>query len=487
MGTVALGFPTKDFFVDMLTRDISLSDSILDLLDNCLDGVVRQKSITFKDETSKYYEGYYSRISFDDSSFSIEDNCGGIPRNVAEKYAFRMGRSSENYENDLPTVGIYGIGMKRAIFKIGRSAEVITRNEGELYRVTVPLDWVNSPEWDFPIDEPEMNDILCQGGTKIKICNINSDIVNLWNTKDKVENYQEELIKAIQQSYSFIIEKGFRIMVNEKEVSALPINVLVDNKSSDSKSRIMPYIYKNTFGDVKVSLAVGFYASPPSPEEIDDENSSKRSTAGAGWTIVCNDRVVLYNDKSYLTGWGESGVPQYHTQFIGIRGVVIFESNNPKALPMTTTKRGIDTSSRVYSAVKDRMKHGLKIFTDYTNKWKGQNEKEREYSTVAESVPVQKILNDLNTAEQSGKIKLRQTQQGAIFTPSLPKPVIDKPYRVVRFNKDIESISLLKEYFYGDEANPASPSQVGEKAFDEMILIAKETKDKDDNSAVLSS
>ena len=33
--------PTKRFFVEMLTRDIDLEDAILDLLDNCLDGVSR--------------------------------------------------------------------------------------------------------------------------------------------------------------------------------------------------------------------------------------------------------------------------------------------------------------------------------------------------------------------------------------------------------------------------------------------------------------
>ena len=32
--------PTKAFFVKMLTRDIELADAILDLLDNCVDGVV---------------------------------------------------------------------------------------------------------------------------------------------------------------------------------------------------------------------------------------------------------------------------------------------------------------------------------------------------------------------------------------------------------------------------------------------------------------
>ena len=44
MSIRAKGTPTKAFFVEMLTRDIGLNDAILDLLDNCLDGVVKLAS-----------------------------------------------------------------------------------------------------------------------------------------------------------------------------------------------------------------------------------------------------------------------------------------------------------------------------------------------------------------------------------------------------------------------------------------------------------
>lgn len=36
MSTTAKGSPTKEFFVEMLTRDIELNDAILDLLDSSL-------------------------------------------------------------------------------------------------------------------------------------------------------------------------------------------------------------------------------------------------------------------------------------------------------------------------------------------------------------------------------------------------------------------------------------------------------------------
>lgn len=479
MDRIADGSPTKEFFVGMLTRDIELSDAILDLLDNCLDGVVRQKKHIDKYSENNYYLGYYSHITISDNRFVIEDNCGGIPLEVAEKYAFRMGRASDK-DDDLPTVGIYGIGMKRAIFKIGQSACVITRNDGMLYKVTIPLEWASSEKnWDFPIEDLNDDDKLRDGGTWIEIEHINKGIAETWNTNDKLNNFLDKLVKAIEQSYSFIIQKGFRIEINGKVVSPLPIQLLMATDKKEGEA-IKPFLYKQTFDDVRVSLAVGFYAPPPSPEDIDDENNLRRSSSDAGWTIVCNDRVVLYNDKSHLTGWGEAGVPQYHTQFIGIRGIVIFESSNPKNLPMTTTKRGIDTSSNIYSVVKDQMRQGLKMFTDYTNRWKGRNKEEREYSATIPSIAIEDLTGPQEDVEKSAPVKFRARKGGLVFKPELPKPPSDKPYKIISFSRGIEEILDIVEYLYEDRKHPMTPSQVGEQCFDLILKKAQDNKKRDE-------
>ena len=476
MGAIAMGAPTKEFFVGMLTRDIELCDAILDLLDNCLDGVVRQKGASDKNTSPNYYSGFYSNITITNETFIIEDNCGGIPRDVAEKYAFRMGRSPEKGEDELPTVGIYGIGMKRAIFKIGKSAKVITRNDGNLYQVTIPSNWADSDDnWEFPLEELDVPDLLLGGGTRIQITDINLGIIDVWNSDDKIETFSGRMAKAIQQSYSFIIQKGFEIKINNIKITPLPVQLLIAEDSLGKS--IKPFVYKQTFGDVDVSLAVGFYAPPPSPEDIDDENNLRRSSSDAGWTVVCNDRVVLYNDKSHLTGWGEGGVPQYHTQFIGIRGIVIFESKNPKNLPMTTTKRGVDTSSKIYSAVKDKMRQGLKLFTDYTNRWKGQNVEERKYSAVAKSVPVETFMSTTTIQSGNNPLPLRKNRAGLMFKPDLPKPPNDKPYKVIRYSKDVEAINDLIEHFYNDRNHSVSPSQIGEKCFDVVLERVRSTEE----------
>lgn len=475
MGTKAIGSPTKEFFVGMLTRDIELSDAILDLLDNCLDGVIRMKGLALNRDDMNYYEGYSAIITITPTSFEIKDNCGGIPRDVAEKYAFRMGKDPDEQKKELPTVGIYGIGMKRAIFKMGRSAVIKTRNADKLYSVKIPSNWAKKEKvWDFDIEDIEDNTLLVGGGTIVSIGTLNDSIHNMWDSPIKIDNFVESLIASIQRSYSLIIKKGFNIFINNKPVRALPIELLVSMEPDPSKKSIRPYFYQQTFGDVFVRLAVGFYAPTPSSDEIDDENEMKRTSEDAGWTVICNDRVILHNDKTYLSGWGEAGIPSYHTQFIGIRGIVIFESKKPEQLPMTTTKRGIDLNSPIYAVVKDKMREGLKLFTNYTNQWKGRNDLERTYSTIATRVPIEDIMTaNIESVKRYG-IEYQQRQGGIVSKPELPTPPNDKPYRIIRFSRDLNDIDKLKQFFY-HEINPeVTPSHIGERCFDFVLKSAGE-------------
>ena len=55
--------------------------------------------------------------------FQIEDNCGGITLDDAVNYAFTFGRQEEDQTENF-SIGVYGIGMKRAIFKIGNSISI---------------------------------------------------------------------------------------------------------------------------------------------------------------------------------------------------------------------------------------------------------------------------------------------------------------------------------------------------------------------------
>lgn len=463
---VAKGNPTKGFFINMLTRDIELNDAILDLLDNCLDGVVRNRTKEGIDRNTKdFYGGFWAKITISNDAFVIEDNCGGIPLDIARDKAFRMGRDENDSYDDSATVGIYGIGMKRAIFKIGRSAVVTSITPDDAFIVTIPKDWETQTEWEFPMERIDRKtDNIC--GTKIEIRDINEAIGRQWSEEGHLETYISQLIDHIKESYSLIIERGFKVELNGVEIQGEPVSFVWSN---DVKG-IKPYIYKCEKDGVSVRAAVGFYAPPPTVDESDSmaEKTPRRASADAGWTVICNDRVVLYNNKDHLTGWGENGVPRYHTQFIGIRGIVEFVSKEPEKLPMTTTKRGVDLTSPLYSAVKKKMCEGLKLFTNFTNDWKGTANADTEFFKESTKKTIDDILD-----EHSGiDIQYHKTADGGEQAkPSLPKPKKKGADAVwVRFAVKETECNTVSNYLFEEER---LPSEVGAECFKRILADAQ--------------
>lgn len=458
----ANGSPAKRFFVEMLTRDIELADAILDLLDNCVDGALRAGGSS----TERPYEGYEASITLTPTYFEIRDNCGGIPREVASKYAFRFGRNERDRDKDLATVGVYGIGMKRAIFKLGTHCRIDSRHDSESFTVVINQDWIDRDDnWDFVMTDS--SETQREPGTSIRVDKLHGPVQIAFSlTKD---GFVENFAQTVQRHYSYIIEKGFQIKVNDTQVSASTIKTLLDPDVANSKTGIAPYLYEATWNGVDVKLAMGLYENLPTEQEQEESERGVRNKESAGWTIICNDRVVVSADKTRLTGWGEAGVPSYHGQFIALAGVVTFRSNNAINLPVTTTKRGIDQNSELYGEVKEVMRDALKHFTSFTNKWKSQTPERDKVQSLAKSVDIRYVATEVPNLEW------RQVRKGNVggrrFIPTLPEPVHEVTNRRVQYSRPTEEIALVGGYLLDD--TKAKPAEVGVASFEWVLNRAR--------------
>lgn len=450
----ASAFPAKSFFVKMLTKDIDMNDAILDLLDNCVDGILRTKwEKGIPDHIKNPYEGFYAEIEMNENYFVIKDNCGGIPRDIAEKYAFMMGRS-EKRDESIPTVGLYGIGMKRALFKMGRNCVVTSNTTEGAFEVVITADWMDSDkDWELPIkDIPIIED--APYGTTITVTDLHENIARLFANQG---GFQTEFNKVVARYYSFIISKGFKIKINGIVINPVPMKLLFDVEDKE----LSPFVYQATIDDVDVLLEVGLYKAIPTEEEMDEEQIIKRTKDDSGWTIVCNDRVVLYKDKTILTGWGEANVPNYHSQFNGITGIVTFKTNYPDRLPVNTTKRGVDASSELYLKIKNQMRVGTKLFTDYTNNWKKNTDQQREKTKKATLFDVTQVFSKV--PEASWKIIRSEPDNiEKVYRPNLPKPESNSRIQI-NFVREKEEVKKVAEFLFDDP--DARASQVGNECF----------------------
>lgn len=464
-GDPVKGSPSKYYFVQMMTRDIELVDAVLDLLDNCVDGALRSRSPKAAQNDS--LAGYYAKITIDSDKFVIEDNCGGIPWDIAHEYAFRMGRPEKVRDSAEGTIGVFGIGMKRAIFKMGRSCVVRTHHPKDAYRVTVPSTWFTAPDeesWNFP-SKPE-KPFSKKFGTRIEITEFDADTKLAFS---RGSTFLRDFAAKVGESYSYIMAKGFEVHLNihgqTPTVERKEMRLCFEEDGDGAKIR--PYMYEAHIGGVEVFMAVGF-RTPLDGESGKDDDGGFRAR-DAGWTVVCNDRIVLCNDRTFKTGWGIPPVPSFHNQFSCIAGVVEFRSRDTKKLPVTTTKRGIDTGKDVYEFVRARMQEGVRMFTKNTNEWKGFEDKIRKRFDRAAFLDLPALKSRarrLEFTKLAGQFVQRQLK------PALPQRTAEEPSeRRISFTRKVAEISRVSEYLFDTPSTP--PAEVGEKCFEIMLKQAK--------------
>jgi hypothetical protein len=364
----------------MLTRDISLEDCILDLVDNAIDGAWSQsgeKPDELKSGTG--LDGREVKILLSESKFSISDNCGGISFDDAVDYAFTFGRDDEQTDAGF-TVGVYGIGMKRAVFKIGKSIRIHSTYEeaGSLKAFTVPIEidtWLREKRepWDFEIDEAQPD---VTPGVRIEITELYDEVRKQFQDA----KYIRALRTQLSRDYLLPLMRGLEISLNGDVVES---REPVLQESSAFKPMRTSYLDDG----VKVEIFAGMWRSPPNDTEPE---TSGRLDNASGWYILCNGRAVLSADRTSVTGWGDA-LPRWHSQYGGFHGYVLFSSKSPELLPMTTTKRSVNTSSGVYRRALARIEEPTRAWINYTNSRKKDLDGVKDIEESTKSRPISAI------------------------------------------------------------------------------------------------
>jgi len=275
----------------------------------------------------------------------------------------------------------------------------------------------------------------------------------------------------VRAAYSFLISRGFAVWINEVPVEAELPSLLWEKPGAEkgSKPKIRPYFFEGNINGVDVFVSVGFRRADVTDEDSDDPNETRYETDHAGWTVLCNDRVIVHCDRGITTGWGYSDVPSYHNQFRAISGFVEFRAPNPKLLPMTTTKRGVNTNSETYMAVLQRMAEGVKLFTRFTHDWKGLEEKQRAMFKACEPVPVPRLRQYAH--KYARLIKTCGDNAGKKSTPALPSQPHERTELRISFVRPIKEIEKVSELLF--DSAEGEPAKVGARCFDIQLDRAK--------------
>ena len=427
--------PTRALFVEMLTRDIRLDRAVLDLVDNSIDGAKRLRPSEDAD-----LSGLEVRISLGGDKFEISDNCGGIGIETARHYAFRFGRA-KGMTATPGSVGQFGVGMKRALFKFGHAFQVRSTTVNDRFHLDVNVDtWEQEAgPWRFTFESTEtaIDVPPDQTGTNILVSPLRDDVKAQF-ASTTFRNALGRQIESVQQQY---IDRGLRIVFDEKTLLASPWQLSrgegIEPMYSEDSLQIGS-------GTVKRRIFAGVGRS--SPQE-------------AGWYVFCNGRMILSADQTKATGWergdDEQGVtmPKFHGQFARFRGYVFLDAQDASLLPWNTTKTGVDEDTDIWRNTYSQMRSAMRPVIDFLNK----------IADETDNPPSQRPLTDaINRALPQSVRSI--TKVGPFMVPRQTTGPRPPPWTSIQFSRPKSQVDELKEVYQA-----SSNSELGGIIFDEAF------------------
>lgn len=436
--TVIDASPTKAFFVENLTRDLSLEDALLDLIDNSIDAAIQTYGIDVSPallvSTPASAGGLPSpmvEVDISPDGIEVRDWAGGIDPALARDHVFRLGRAPMEGRS---TLGVYGIGLKRAIFKIGADVVVESRHKNGGFRVAFNVpEWLDDDtDWSLPMAVLPAARTRNKSGTRIAVTGLRPEI----RMKLGDPSTLRRLRTYIASTYALFLEQAVKVNLNGH-------NIPPDSIPLGESDRVLPGKVEMKQGDVHVELFAGLAA------RREDDWQMER----AGWYVLCNGRVVVSANKDQLTGWGTLG-PQFVSKYRGFVGVAFFYSNLPGHLPWTTTKRGLNLESEVFQKARREMTTVARPVLRFLNNM---------YPSEAKEEVVERDL--ANTVKPATLKSLSEAPAREFSTAVVPRKT--QPRSVsVQFKAKVADIERVKRCL----AKPGwGASQVGRHALQRLI------------------
>lgn len=428
MGELINASPTKKLVAYVLTKDIVLEHAVLDLIDNSIDGARRLSPENFN--------GFEVTVNFSQDSFSIEDNCGGIPYEIAKDYAFRFGRPDDYIPLEGPSdlIGNFGVGMKRALLKMGKKINIYSTTPERYFEIEIEVEkWLEDDKnWNFEFSNViDFASPAQKTGTRILVTDLYQGIAE----KFALKQFKDALKLQIKEKQATPLLQGISIIVGDDHIAGSVMQLML---SKDIKPFYKFFRLEFPEGPVTVSIYAGL---------ADSDNNR------AGWYVICNGRTLLQADTSSVTGWGNKydgdRIPSYHNQYARFRGYVIFHSDSPRALPWNTTKSGVDMEHPAYRKSSQEMILAMRQVFSFLNALDRESDSEQQ--------PLTSLLKKLKAVPLSDL----GLNDSFVFPKDKTKVSESRKLRWVRYQKPVEQVHKVMEYLEVDR-----PEEAGEKTFD---------------------
>lgn len=387
--------PSKRLFLSIIA-DYDLNRSICELVDNGFDVWTRAGRST--EITVDVWLDDHNR------TIRVEDNAGGLAREEL-KYIIGPGQTGSTDTDE--TIGIFGVGTKRAVVALAAQIRITTRyQEQHTYQIEFDDGWLEDDEWALPLYEVDQ---ITPGTT----------CVELQRLRVAISGEQERQLRThLGATYAkFLDHERVTLRLN---------GTAIEPRYFDSWSYPPDYLPRRYHGSLKAPNG-----SMVSVEVLAGLSNESSPTSGEyGVYFYCNDRLVAPAMKTFDVGFtkGQAGLP--HPK-ISLTKVIVTLRGEAAQMPWNSSKSDISTKHHVFIALHDWLVTVVKDYAGVSRAWMGQwPEKVFAHTTGA---IVDTPISDFPTAKRS-------------FLPDPPK---SKPRMAERVAKKNQKLTLTKPWAAG--------------------------------------
>lgn len=325
------GFDER-YLREILTRDITPSEAVFDLIDNSIDAArndLLARGDTSRDEFGlpRSYDGYKVALRITKNIISVSDNSLGIDRHSLEEDTFIIGKPSNHPQG----VGYFGVGLKRALLALG----------GRYLLKTSRPDFAAKMRFsagDLSIRDEPLTATTIALTHSVRTTILISDLQPGPSHEFSAGSDLSGLLNDLSRRYGLFVGKGLLLTVNGHRVSPF-------GPSVRQRGPIKPKRWHGKSGEVSMFIEAGMHSRYRATNETGyDADVNKSLTDQYGWYIVCNDRIIEVATKDKKLGFSSAWHPEYN----GFVGWAHFVADDPGKLPWDTKKTSIDPNAAVF-------------------------------------------------------------------------------------------------------------------------------------------
>jgi hypothetical protein len=306
-----------------IIADYDTELAICELIDNAVDLWIKEgKTSQLKIDLD---------IDTDQQTIKVSDNAGGISEGDIKKI-IAPGYTSNSSADE--TIGVFGVGSKRAVVAIAQEIKILTRYKKE-NTILLEYDdaWLKLETWDLPYHIYGQN------------ISPNSTIIELTKLRNKIENdFIDELSERLGATYAkYLSNVNLSIIIND--------DIKIKPKFFDNSWSFPPKYFPQ-----KVMFDVPIKGDNPIKVEILGGLVSEEQVGEGEYGVYfyCNDRLILRADKSYDFGFssGLAGLPH---PSLNVMRVFVYLNGNPEKMPWNSSKSGINFKKAIFKLIRERI------------------------------------------------------------------------------------------------------------------------------------